>query len=170
MKKMFALLTVLCLVCSVAALAETGEFTFRNGVAFGMTQDEVLNAEGNAPHKMDVEHAGGIVLDDMEFEDISDNGFEADLHYYFLEGKLIAAVLEYDDDASYDQILNDLTNRYGASAALDPAEMGNIMSMLDDDGHLGQAQAWKVGQVLIVLGQDGDDVKAGYVDMSAAFR
>ena len=41
MKKLLVVLTVLCLVFSMAAMAEGDAFTIRNGVQFGMTQDVV---------------------------------------------------------------------------------------------------------------------------------
>ena len=72
MKKIFAMLTVLCLLCSTAALAENAApFTFRNGISFGMTENEVLAAEGNVRFERDREHIrGGLMFDELEIEHI----------------------------------------------------------------------------------------------------
>lgn len=174
MKKIFSCLIILCLLCSAAALAETASvFTFRNGVSFGMTENEVLAAEGGARFDRDREHIrGGVVLDELELEHIRENGHDADLHYYFLDGKLAAALIKFDDDSglSYDQAKNDLTNTYGPAAALDLNTLGNGVYLLDDDGRLGRrTDAFQAGNVLIVLHQDGDDVEVGYFDLTAAY-
>ena len=47
MKKLLVVLTVLCLVFSMAAIAEGNALTFPDGVTFGMSQDEVTANNGN---------------------------------------------------------------------------------------------------------------------------
>ena len=174
MKKIFAMLTVLCLLCSTAALAENAApFTFRNGISFGMTENEVLAAEGNVRFERDREHIrGGLMFDELEIEHIQENAHSADLHYFFLEGKLAAARIEFDDDwgLSYDEVLNELTSAYGAAAALDLNTLGNGIYLLDDDGRLGRrTDAFQAGNALIVLHQDGDDLEVGYFDLTASY-
>ena len=56
MKKLLVVLTVLCLVLSMTAMAEGEPLTIRNGVKFGMTQDEVTKTEGDARYEVDTEH------------------------------------------------------------------------------------------------------------------
>ena len=174
MKKIFALMTVLCLLCSAAALAETAApFSFRNGITFGMTENEVIAAEGNIRCEHDRERIrGGALFDELEFEHILENGKDADLHCFFLDGRLVAARIDFDGDwgPSYDEVKNSLTAAYGEASALDLNALGNGIYLLDDDGRLGRrTDAFQAGNALIVLHQDGDDLEVGYFDLTAAY-
>ncbi len=174
MKKLFTLLTFLCLLCSAAALAEdtAAPFTFRNGVSFGMSESEVLAAEGNVSAKQDRERVKGVQLDELKIKHAQDNGHEAKLEYYFLEGKLVAALIEYDDDhgPSYDEVKSALTETYGEASALDLNTLGKGIYLLDDDAKLGKhTDAFLKGTVLIVMHQDDDEVEVGYFDLTASY-
>ena len=50
----------------------------RSGVAFGMTADEVIAAEPSARYEMEREHTHGPVdFDELEYEDVTENGIYA---------------------------------------------------------------------------------------------
>lgn len=172
MKKLFAVLTVLCLVLSMAALAEKVTFTFHNGVLFGMPQNDVVAAEGNAPHEVDTEHTlGPVTFTEVEYEDITIDNIKADVKYMFVEDALVAIRVDYDDNAvSYDEIDKTLTAAYGEGADLDAKALGNGVYAVDDDGRPeAKAKLWNGGDVLVVVEQDGDDVDVTYLDAVAAY-
>ena len=176
MKKLFAVLTALCLLCSAAfALAdEAAAPALRSGVAFGMTADEVIAAEPSARYEMEREHTRGPVdFDELEYEDVTENGMNADLKYLFVDNALAAVQLSFDtEDAgvSYARIRDLLAAEYGASAALDTTALGNGIYAVDDDGRPeGAVEAWTVGSVMIVLENDRDDITVTFVDLNAAW-
>ena len=77
MKKLFTVLTVICLLCcSVAALAETANVPgnaklplLREGLTFESTQEDVIKAHGNERYERDVEHTVvGINFDEIEYD------------------------------------------------------------------------------------------------------
>ena len=172
MKKFLILLTALCLLCALSfSLAE--EAGFRN-VQFGMTVDEVIAAEGSARYERDTEHTrGAVTFDELEYEHLTDHEkYIVDIDYLFSEGKLVAARMEYDDDSrvTFDEIKTLLTGELGEPAGLDLAALGDGIYALDDDGRIGNSQAsWTVGSALYVLFQEEDDVKLGWIDLSAAY-
>ena len=173
MKKFFAVLTVLCLVLSMAALAETVTvFTFRNGVLFGMPQKDVVAAEGKDPHEVDTENTHGpVTFTEVEYEDVKIDDIKADVKYLFVEDALVAIRVNYDDKAvSYDEIDKTLTAAYGEGANLDVKALGNGVYAVDDDGRPEtKARLWNGGDVLIVVEQDNDDVDVTYLDATAAY-
>ena len=173
MKRFFAVLTVLCLVLSMAALAETVTvFTFRNGVLFGMPQKDVVAAEGKDPHEVDTENTHGpVTFTEVEYEDVKIDDIKADVKYLFVEDALVAIRVNYDDKAvSYDEIDKTLTAAYGEGANLDVKALGNGVYAVDDDGRPeAKAKLWNGGDVLIVVEQDEDDVDVTYLDAIAAY-
>ncbi len=91
MKKLLVVLTVLCLVFSMAAMAEENPFTIRNGVQFGMTQDEVTKTEGDAKYEVDTERTrGSVTFTEVEYENATIGEGKGDIAYLFLDDKLVA--------------------------------------------------------------------------------
>lgn len=172
MKKFFAVLTVLCLVLSMAALAEKVTFTFHDGVLFGMPQKDVVAAEGNAPHEVETEHTlGPVTFTEVEYENVAIDNIKADVKYMFVEDALVAIRVNYDDDAvRYDEIDKTLTAAYGEGADLDVKALGNGVYAVDDDGRPeAKAKLWNGGDVLVVVEQDEGDVDVTYLDATAAY-
>ncbi|MBQ3478701.1 MAG: hypothetical protein IJH25_11070 [Clostridia bacterium] len=173
MKKFFAVLTVLCLVLSMAAMAEkVTVFTFRNDVVFGMPQKDVVAAEGNAPHEVETEHTlGPVTFTEVEYENVAIDNIKADVKYMFVEDALVAIRVNYDDGAvSYDEIDKTLTAAYGEGADLDVKALGNGVYAVDDEGRPeAKAKLWNGGDVLVVVEQDEDDVDVTYLDAVAAY-
>lgn len=172
MKKFFAVLTVLCLVLSMAALAEKVTFTFHDGVLFGMPQKDVVAAEGNAPHEVETEHTlGPVTFTEVEYENVAIDNIKADVKYMFVEDTLVAIRVNYDDNAvSYDEIDKTLTAAYGEGADLDVKALGNGVYAVDDEGRPeAKAKLWNGGDVLVVVEQDEDDVDVTYLDAVAAY-
>ena len=173
MKKLVAVLTVLCLVLSMAALAEKAAvFTFRNGVLFGMPQKDVVGTEGNASYEVDTENTlGPVTFTEVEYEDVKIDNAKADVKYMFVEDALVAIRVNYDDDAvRYDEIDKTLTAAYGEGSALDVKALGNGVYAVDDDGRPeAKAKLWNGGDVMIVVEQDEDEVDVTYLDATAAY-
>lgn len=115
MKRIMIWLVLACVIAG-ATLAEGG-FSFREGVAWGMTPDQVLAAEGNPRAEADRE-AG---FDILEIEDAALYGGTCDLKYFFKRDALLAAACEYEDAdpaAAFARLSKALTAEFGAP--LDP--------------------------------------------------
>lgn len=180
MKRLIALMMILCLLCAaVAAVAETTDdkqgLVFPKGVTFGMSPDEVAEAEG-APGKTDVEHThGGITFDELEYENVIETRFNnarVDKHYLFVEGKLIALCIEIESkDYSYEELkagfaeIAEFTNP-------DYDVLGNGIYVLDDEGHPEHNMiAFVKDDVMVLIGSDdeGEDLDLYFVDLTADY-
>ena len=70
----------------------------------------------------------------------------------------------------YESRLAELTAKYGESAPVDLAKLGNGIYAVDDDGRLeGRTEAIVFGNVMIIIEADEDDVDLTYVDLNAAY-
>ena len=168
MKKLFTVLTVICLLCcSVAALAETANVPgnaklplLREGLTFESTQEDVIKAHGNERYERDVEHTVvGINFDELEYENTNIQDARADLHYFFINNKLIGVQAKCDDNtAIFGQLKNKITAAYGEGVKPDLSVLGNGLYMLDDKGHLSaNTLVWTVGNSILVLEQEERD-------------
>ncbi len=178
MKKLFALLTVLCLLtAAAAALAETAPgaeavpFALRNNITFGMTTDQVIAAEGAARYERDTEHTDAVTFEQIEYDDVADQGYSIDLEYYFVNNELVAMRGSVEKrQISWQQAVDALTERYGEPAPLDATDLGKAVYALDDDGRPEPgALVFTVGDVRIVLEQDEDDIDVTFLDMAALY-
>ena len=174
MKKLLVVLTVLCLVFSMAAMAEGDAFTIRNGVQFGMTQDEVTNTEGDAKYEVDTERTrGSVTFTEVEYEniDIGEN-MKGDLAYLFLEDKLVAIRVDFDKKVNtFEGADKYLTEQIGEGKELDIKTLGNGVFAVDDDGHPeAKAKAWTGDGFAVVLEEDDDgDIDVTFVDLTADY-
>lgn len=126
MKKLMALLLAL-LLCG-AALAEGGAFALREGVAWGMTQEEVLAVEKPADYELESRAAGRQVL---EIEDLRFSGAEYDLDYWFVNGALAAAEYEFDlEDIASETLAEALDGQYGPRGAGDNTRLIELLTAL----------------------------------------
>ena len=177
MKKLFAILISLCLLCTAFAAAADGNepFAFENGVKFGMTQDEVIAAEGNRNYKKDTEHTHGpVTFAELEYEDIIDEATnaKADRKYLFVDGKLAAVRMEYETKHIAYETLKEKLGARGEFAVLDTAALGNGIFAVDDDGTPEKnVLAFADGNVMVVLELDdeGDDIDVTFVDLTASY-
>ena len=178
MKKLIAVLSALCLLCTAfAAFAEeTPAFTFRNGIAFGMNEQDVLAAETEKLHEQDTDHTHGpVTFSELEYEKIliPEGNVRADMTYLFAGGKLAAIRLDYETrDISYDALKAALAADFGEFQPLDTALLGNGIYAVDDDGRPEAiAEAVVSGDVMIVmeLDSDGDDMDVTFVDLTADY-
>ena len=86
MKRVFAILSTVLILLTCAACAKDSVFTFRNGLRWGMTPDEVLAAK-NRTHYTDTEQISRSALA-CELDDLTVSKFTADLSYLLVGGKL----------------------------------------------------------------------------------
>lgn len=176
MKRWLAMILVLALL-GCAALAEAQTFSIRNGVAWGMTQAEVLAAEGNPKHELENGQNGQVKL---ELEDLQTPGGEADLDYLFAGDALVAIKYEFDaEETAPDAITGALDAKYGARGNGDEGRFSALMRALSGDGFaLNTAPRqgdflydWAAEDVYIVmtnrLSDDGDDIDLFYFDEQA---
>ena len=180
MKKLAAVLMVLCLLCAAfSAFAETAaateETTLSNGVKFGMTEDEVIAIEGN-PRERDIDHTyGPVTFEELEYEHVPDPRFDnkpVDRKYLFVDGKLVAVRIDIDTrDVPYETVKKSL-----AAAAefgpLDTVLIGNGIYAVDDDGRPERSVvALADGNTMVVLelDDDGEDIDVTIVDLTASY-
>ena len=172
MKKILAIVMALAMVFTAATvLAEENAFTFRSGVTFGMNMDQVMETETGL-YEIDSEHTRGpVTFDELEYEHVSVNDKPADLTYLFVGNELVAIRIDLEEyAATFDQVKADLTAKYGESAPVDLARLGNGIYAVDDDGRFeGRAEAIISGNVMIIIEADEEDVNVIYVDLNAAY-
>ena len=173
MKKLLVVLTVLCLIFSMAAMAEGEPFTIRNGVQFGMTQDEVTATEGDARYEVDNERTlGSVTFTEVEYENATIGDGKGDVTYLFLDNKLVAIRVDFDKKANnFEAAEKYLTETFGEGQDLDLKTLGNGVYAVDDDGHPeAKAKAWTGDGFTVVLEEDEDgDIDVTYVDMNADY-
>lgn len=106
MKKIVALLMVALALCVGFALAEESSFTFRNGLYWGMSPEEVLAAEGRSA--FDVEYINRSQgTSQCLLQNVSIGSFQAEIVFNFLEERLISAAIvpEATDAATLEQMM-----------------------------------------------------------------
>ena len=184
MKKLIAVLAVLCLLCaSFAALAEapaeavTEKASFPNGVRFGMTQAEVIAIEG-APAETDTESTKGLVtFTELEYKQVPDtllNNAIVDRKYLFVEDKLVAIRIDFDvKSIAYDLVKEALAAK-GELTAPDFTALGNGVFAVDDDGtpelnSLAYFDEIHNLMTVLELDADGDDVDITILDLDADY-
>lgn len=188
MKKLLSVLLVMLLILSAWAFAEeeitepfpedeiedelyeevdeeTAEpFSFRNGITWGMTREQVLEAEGNPKYETDRDD----VIDIIEIEDVQFGGAECDLEYHFANDALFMAVVEYDDDAKVDfaDLRARLTERFGEPGAFSEAIKAELSE--DELKELDTIASWTLPDGTEVwLMEDSDDhtIDIAFVDL-----
>ena len=171
MKKLIALLLVLALM-GCAALAEGQAFSFRNGVAWGMTLDEVLAAEGNPEY--DVYDTNNSGITGVEIDDVSVAGVEADLMYNFMNGSLVMCGYEFDaEDITIDALAEQLAGEYGLESEADLAAIAEVYSIMFGAGSMTEeflsvrpTRCWLLedGTFLLLIAYSDDDIDLAYID------
>ena len=131
-------------------------FSFRNGVAGGMTAEEVIAAEGRSPYTQE----GDLLL----YNEENVAGLSASLSYQFRNGKLVAALyvfetkgaLDLSSIADFEATNTALASKYGVAATdetlwLNDLFQGNpaAQGMAVAIGHLVYHAAWAVQDVAI---------------------
>lgn len=175
MKKLVAILMTLCLLCAAAACAENQlpePFTLRNGIRFGMNLSEVTALEKVRYHDLDVEDTSGPAsFTELEYEQMRENDVPCEIKYLFVDDGLVAVKFNYETRfISYARLKDELTALYGEAAVLDVPALGNAVYAIDDDGRPErQAESWTVGDTLIVLELDEDDIDVTYLDLAAPY-
>ena len=172
MKKILAIVMALAMVFAAATvLAEENTFTFRNGVTFGLNMDQVMDMETGA-YEIENEHTRGrVTFYELEYEHTTVDDKPADLTYLFVGNELVAIRVDLEEyAATFDQVKAALTEKYGESAPVDLAKLGNGIYAVDDDGRLeGRTEAIVFGNVMIIIEADEDDVDVTFVDLNAAY-
>ena len=145
---------------------------FATGVAFGMKLDEVIAAIGKTNYEIDREHTHGpVTFTELEYEHVTVNGKSADEHYLFAGDELVAIQICFKNGVlTFDQAVADLTKLYGDAQDVDLAVLANGVYAVDDDGHLeGRAAAIAANGMMVVIGEDKDEVEVTYIDLTAAY-
>lgn len=174
MKKLLILLTAAVMVVSAAFADEAPETLLAgDGITLGMSQSALISVFNGIPYEIESEHTHGPVsFLEVELENQDVCGLPADVHYLFAGGALVGLELDFGDSRNaYGQVRALLVEHYGEPSAVDTALLGNGIYAVDDDGLLeAGAEAWTVGNTMIVLEKDNDgEANLGVVDVSAPF-
>ena len=180
MKKMFAILVALMMVCGAvmaAAAEEPTAPTFMNGVQFGMDMDQVMERmksfENLPAPDIDTEVTrGNVVFTELEYEKVDGgDGLMADIKFKFAEKSLVAIHYDFADGTDYEAVKALLAGSFGETVPFDAAQIGNGKYAIDDDGDLKDYKEMIVAEgVVIVLEQDHDgDVDVTLLDPAAAY-
>lgn len=112
MKRVLAAALLLMLLFAACAEESKQAFTFRNGVHWGMSHEEVIAAEGNPKCEIDEdEDALTVGIEDVEYGEQ-----KCRLEYDFLNDELFMISVEFnteDGDVSFDSLKRKLTSLYG---------------------------------------------------------
>lgn len=167
--KKFLIFALLLALLTVSALAEGEAFNLRNGVTWGMSRAQVLEAEGDPAADSDRE-AG---FDTLEIEDIDVYGARGELEYWFLEDRLVAAVYDFDfarAEATPAAAEEALRQKYGEPAGTDAARWKALEDILDGESEPRPTDAflsWELPDgTYIALAVEADDREAriGFYD------
>lgn len=122
MKKLIVALAALALllICASIAINEDSAFTFRNGLRWGMTQAEVLAAEGRTEYD-EVDPLSSTATA-CELYDMTVSRFEASVSHLFVDGRLVGTnifpVLQSGDaEEDIEYLKQALTTVYGKADA-----------------------------------------------------
>lgn len=153
MKRMISI--VLILLFAFCAFAEEEEpFSFREGIEWGMTQKEVLAAEGNPKYETDDDDG----VRTIEIDNVTQGGAECDIEYGFVHDALFMATIEYDlDEAniSFDQIESKLKERCGAPSDFN-SDIKSLLSK-DDLSDLDAVTSWVLDDGTMIWLMENDD-------------
>ena len=125
MKRFFVLTLTLLLLC--AALGESDQFALRNGIAWGMSAEEVLKREGNPAHETDKENG----LDIVRIPKAEHEGAACTLEYLFFDGTLAMIRADYGKDAALEDLKDALSKQYGEATRLTREQLRELT--MDED-------------------------------------
>ena len=145
---------------------------FAAGASFGKSMQEMIAVLGRTDYEIDQEHThGSVTFTELEYENASRDGMHADEHYLFVEDKLVAIRICFENNVvTFDSVVADLAKIYGEAREPDLAVLANGIYAVDDDGKLeGRALAITAGNMMIVIEEDEDEVEVTYIDLTAAY-
>lgn len=140
-------------------------FTFRNGITWGMTKQEVLQTEGNPKYETDTDDA----TETIEIEDVEFGGAKCDLEYTFSDDDLFMVSVEYDTDevnVSFDGLRSKLVERFGEPGAFSD----DVKSELSEDAleELDTIASWTLEdgtEVWLMEDTDDQSIDIVFVDL-----
>ena len=177
LKRTMGMMLALLLPACTAFAAETSQpFTFRNGVTFGMTKDEVLEAEGNPEANTGDDNINGRTVTYMEIEDTTFAGLTAAAEYVFIDDSMTFCgyMLDMESDEDYDKAVEELSAEFGPAQELDGDRLDHLMEIVSgEDGYTGRmieggkSNCWATDAVFVVLYDNEGDQELAYFDEPA---
>ncbi|MBR7188687.1 MAG: hypothetical protein IKD53_09040 [Clostridia bacterium] len=168
MKRVLTALLALALT-ALPALAESESFAVRGGITWGMTVQEVLDAEDGS--RAEAEREAGF--DVLELDDVELYGFVGDLEYFFSADALAACVCEYEaksSGADFPSLEQALTDDYGAPLESDVERWNLLEDILDGEMESRRADrfsSWQLEDgtlVALVEDQEDSELRLGFYD------
>ena len=174
MKKLTVTLLALVMVFALAVASADDVFSFRNGITFGMTEDEVIAKENVQPHEIDTERTHGpVTFKEVEYENLTDDNVRGDVKYLFHDNKLVAirVGMETRDITAEDATLF-LTEKIGEKTDYIAERLGNAIYAIDDDGVPEENTVVFLGKNVIAVlevDDDGDEIDITFLDPNADY-
>ena len=174
MKKGIGMMLLASVLCAGTFLAsQTDEFTFRNGITWGMSKAEVIGTEGVASSNEDeMDLPDGSKMSFLEIEDVTAAGFGADAEFIFIDDALVCCGYEFEDETDRDKLLKSLEAKYGQSSPVDwevvftlTMPLGGDMTYLQNTDF---SCEWDVSDDLYMMMYDDDgEIDVVYLDRAA---
>ena len=175
-KKVAGTAILACIICAGTCMAaQTDEFTFRNGVTWGMSLADVIAAENiteEPEDRMMLPDGKEMLL--LEDEDVTAAGLEADSEYIFVDDALYVCGYEFGDETDIDKLLESMEAKYGVSQPVNWELFAKLMTPLFPDeieSQMSYMQSvefsceWDIDeQLYIMLYSDGGDIDLAYFD------
>ena len=131
MKKALAFVIIaVMLLATLGAGAEELPFTFRNGVQWEMTPEEVIQAEGVEPD-VSAEMDSGYFIN--LYNDVTVSNYSATLEYVFLNDALKLAVYDFIADVTakdFKYLSDALSSVYGEQQPSEPETVYDILDTI----------------------------------------
>ena len=120
MKRIIAAIMLVMFIISGSSFAEEEIFTFRDGVSWGMSNNDVVNIEGTKKYSSyGSDYYGTNNFMSIEYANVKAAGEDATLSYNFLNDALVSIIVLFNDNANTDSVVNALTTKYGESQEAD---------------------------------------------------
>lgn len=166
--KRFIAMTLALVMLSLGFSAMAEGFTFRNGVTWGMTPEQVQEVEDGEFTITDSVSDAGIKRVFMEKQGVEAAGAKANLEYLFYEDKLMVCVYMFEtEEMSLEKIQAALEAKYGETTEVDVeainATLETIGATIMDD----ESSAWwslEDGTLIWATGAYGD-IEVNYIDL-----
>ena len=152
---------------AVPALSEgTAPFSFRNGITFGMTPDQIVQTEEAANQVQPDSWRDGQIGTwyVASSNQVAVSQYTANLMYFFGENQMEMAAYDFSSGTT-EEMYKNLTNAYctvyGASESVEPAEIVQVMDCFIQgfytEENISSALAWRQKNVTIYQFYYGPD-------------
>ena len=125
------LLMVLCFTVFSSLCEEAATFSFRNGVMFGMSEEEIKKIEADY-NQVDLESWESTEISAWQvlLANTKVSSYDSNLMYFFTNDQMEAAFYDFssfDEDNPFNAIAAALSEEYGEKESIEPKEIIKLM-------------------------------------------